>query len=335
MGLFDWFFTLEFALHLGASPVTTPFERPVRVETAALPPLELTLPSPLTPVLANSLPLSVSLPVSHWVNRLHWSHEVSMAPPSVRVVRHSLAAAKPLSPALPSLGQPCFELLPQPLPQQAVFQIQIQQQTIASLPDQAQAEKLAHQLEQALHRSDFDPSLLHPAIAAGRPVGKVGETMLFAVEPALAKHYASSTDVIAIAWINNLRSALGVRPLSLSTAQRGMYGLITSPQTLTGTASWYGPYFHGRQTATGEIFDQTLLTAAHPSLPFDTHLEVTNQETGHSVVVRINDRGPYFENRSLDLSQAAARCLNSETRGVVPYKAVVLRPLDAALAAVP
>jgi len=323
MALLDWFLILEFAFRLGASPVATSFEHAVWVETAAFP-LELTLPSPLTPALANSLPL----PVSHRVDRPHWLHKVGMASPSVRVIRRSLAAAETRSPALPSLGQSCFELLPQPLPLQAVFQIQIQQQTIASLPDQAQAEKLAHQLEQALHSPDFDPSLLHPAMAAGRPVGKVGETMLFAVEPALAKLYGSSTDVIAIAWINNLRSALGARPLSLSTAQRSMYGLINSPQTLTGTASWYGPFFHGRQTATGEIFDQTLLTAAHPSLPFNTHLEVTNQETGHSVVVRINDRGPYFENRSLDLSRAAARCLNSETRGVVPYKAVVLRPLD-------
>lgn len=72
-------------------------------------------------------------------------------------------------------------------------------------------------------------------------------------------------------------------------------------------ASWYGPGFHGRPTANGERFDQEAMTAAHRSLPFGTRLRVTHG--GRSVVVRINDRGPYVRGRALDLSKAAARRL--------------------------
>jgi rare lipoprotein A len=72
-------------------------------------------------------------------------------------------------------------------------------------------------------------------------------------------------------------------------------------------ASWYGPNFHGRRTANGERYDQNALTAAHPSLPFGTLLEVRNPRTGESVVVRINDRGPFAKRRVIDLSFAAAR----------------------------
>ncbi|NJN01653.1 MAG: septal ring lytic transglycosylase RlpA family protein [Leptolyngbyaceae cyanobacterium RM1_1_2] len=94
-----------------------------------------------------------------------------------------------------------------------------------------------------------------------------------------------------------------------------------------GTASWYGPYFHGRRTATGEIFNQNALTAAHKTLPFGTQLKITNRLNDRSVVVRINDRGPYIGQRSIDLSRAAARCLGSEGTGVIPYEAVILHPI--------
>jgi len=73
-----------------------------------------------------------------------------------------------------------------------------------------------------------------------------------------------------------------------------------------GSASWYGPGFHGRSTANGERFNQGSLTAAHKSLPFGTKLRVTNKRNGKSVVVRINDRGPFIRGRMLDLSKGAA-----------------------------
>lgn len=74
-----------------------------------------------------------------------------------------------------------------------------------------------------------------------------------------------------------------------------------------GIASWYGPRFHGRLTANGERYNMNDLTAAHPSLPFNTKVGVRNTRTGREVVVRINDRGPFSKNRIIDLSYAAAR----------------------------
>ncbi|HBY79249.1 MAG TPA: septal ring lytic transglycosylase RlpA family protein, partial [Cyanobacteria bacterium UBA11148] len=87
-----------------------------------------------------------------------------------------------------------------------------------------------------------------------------------------------------------------------------------------------GPYFHGRMTATGETYNQHELTAAHPTLPFNTYLKVRNLENGHSVIVRINDRGPYVSGRSLDLSLQAARSINSEKMGIVPFEAIIMKP---------
>jgi len=74
-----------------------------------------------------------------------------------------------------------------------------------------------------------------------------------------------------------------------------------------GIASWYGPKFHGRRTASGERYDMNGLTAAHPTLPFGTLVGVRNTRTGRQVVVRVNDRGPFSRNRVIDLSYAAAR----------------------------
>lgn len=76
-----------------------------------------------------------------------------------------------------------------------------------------------------------------------------------------------------------------------------------------GVASWYGPGFHGNATASGEVFDQYELTAAHPSLPLGTRVLVTNLENGRQVEVRVNDRGPFVKGRIVDLSYAAARVL--------------------------
>ena len=77
----------------------------------------------------------------------------------------------------------------------------------------------------------------------------------------------------------------------------------------SGHASWYGPGFHGRRTASGEIFNTNELTAAHRSLPFGTKVRVTNQRTGQSTVVRINDRGPFAHGRIIDLSRASAQAI--------------------------
>jgi len=83
----------------------------------------------------------------------------------------------------------------------------------------------------------------------------------------------------------------------------------SAPALEEGIASWYGLPFHGRRTASGERFDMNALTAAHPWLPFGTRVLVRNPQNGRSVVVRINDRGPFVRGRIIDLSHAAARAL--------------------------
>ena len=82
-----------------------------------------------------------------------------------------------------------------------------------------------------------------------------------------------------------------------------------------GVASWYGPGFHGRRTANGEIYDQYELTAAHRTLPLGTRAMVTNLDNGRSVEVRINDRGPFVDGRVIDLSYGAARAHRHDRPG--------------------
>ncbi len=82
-------------------------------------------------------------------------------------------------------------------------------------------------------------------------------------------------------------------------------------------ASWYGPKFHGKRTANGEIYDQMAMTVAHKSWKFGTMLKITNPKNGKSAIVRINDRGPYIKGRDIDLSKAAAIALGTLDKGVV------------------
>ena len=88
----------------------------------------------------------------------------------------------------------------------------------------------------------------------------------------------------------------------------------------TGEASWYGAKHQGKQTASGTTFDQARLTAAHPSLPFGSKIKVTNLSNGKSVEVEINDRGPFAENRIIDLSQAAAKALGMIESGTTTVR---------------
>jgi len=83
-----------------------------------------------------------------------------------------------------------------------------------------------------------------------------------------------------------------------------------------GIASWYGPDFHGRLTANGEVYDMDAISAAHPTMPLPSYARVTNLENGKSIVVRVNDRGPYARNRIIDLSIGTARALDSYGRGL-------------------
>ncbi len=100
---------------------------------------------------------------------------------------------------------------------------------------------------------------------------------------------------------------------------------LTEGQVEEGLASYYADRYHGRQTASGERFDQQAMTAAHRSLPFGTRVRVTRLDNGRETVVRINDRGPYSRGRIIDLSRRAARELGMESDGTVRVRVTPLR----------
>ncbi|HXO30307.1 MAG TPA: septal ring lytic transglycosylase RlpA family protein [Thermoanaerobaculia bacterium] len=125
----------------------------------------------------------------------------------------------------------------------------------------------------------------------------------------------------------------------VSAACSGNHHPVTTPSTAgpvtRGMASWYGSKFDGRRTANGERYDMRQLTAAHPTLPFGTLVQVTNVENGRQVVVRINDRGPFGRRRVIDLSYAAARELRMVGPGTARVELAVLGRFDSMAPASP
>ncbi len=93
-----------------------------------------------------------------------------------------------------------------------------------------------------------------------------------------------------------------------------------------GIASWYGPTFHGKPSASGETFDENAMTAAHPTLPIPSLVRVTNLENGKSVVVRLNDRGPFVDDRLIDLSRAAGKALDMHAKGTAKVRVQYVGP---------
>lgn len=100
---------------------------------------------------------------------------------------------------------------------------------------------------------------------------------------------------------------------------------LFGPYYETGIASWYGPGFHGNYTANGEVYDQEGISAAHKTLPFGTVVRVVEIDTGNSVVVRVNDRGPFVEGRIIDLSKGAARVLGIVDKGITKVGLRIIR----------
>jgi rare lipoprotein A len=111
---------------------------------------------------------------------------------------------------------------------------------------------------------------------------------------------------------SSLFGAFGIAPMAEQPKS------ITISAERCSSASWYGPGFHGRRTANGETFNQNSLTAAHKHLPFGTRVRVTNKYNGRSVIVRINDRGPFIGGRALDLSKEAAARISMIGSGHAP-----------------
>lgn len=213
-----------------------------------------------------------------------------------------------------------------------LFQVVLRGDIIGELSSTRGIEHVAKTLQEmlvdeSLNPNDITPVFLEDGQFAIRLSGDVLVKIVSQVRVASTVELPErSTEWVAITWSDQLRRTMGAAPLDAGDIQMMLKGLHPSEHELNGLASWYGPYFHGRRTANGEIFDQHTLTAAHQSLPFNTVLKVRNLKNDRTVVVRINDRGPYIGKRSLDLSQAAAQCLDSEKTGVVPYEAVILAP---------
>jgi rare lipoprotein A len=147
---------------------------------------------------------------------------------------------------------------------------------------------------------------------------------------------AVKTSLRALGAIATLGLVLAASPVTLTPGQSGSFiqqanaseeAAVADTRvamTLSGPASWYGGKFHGRRTANGERFDMNEMTAAHRSLPFGTRVRVTNERNGRSVVVRINDRGPFVGNRIIDLSRGAAAAVGMVRSGVAPVRVDVL-----------
>jgi rare lipoprotein A (peptidoglycan hydrolase) len=136
--------------------------------------------------------------------------------------------------------------------------------------------------------------------------------------PALVRPYAPTNDK---AQASTIKSS-GHRPSPQESLK--MPGHEAVGRSHTGEASWYGPGFNGKKTASGEIFDDSKLTAAHKTLPLGTKARVTRLSTGDSVDVEINDRGPFIAGRIIDLSKAAARALGMIGPGTATVRVELL-----------
>lgn len=127
---------------------------------------------------------------------------------------------------------------------------------------------------------------------------------------------------LSLAFLIFTLSACGVVPKTAGE----MAGAKGSSNAIeTGIASWYGPNFHGKLTANGEVYDMDGLTAAHRTLPFNTEVVVENLDTGKSIRVRINDRGPFAKNRIIDLSRAAASSIDMIAPGTARVRLYLVK----------
>ncbi|MEM6449090.1 MAG: septal ring lytic transglycosylase RlpA family protein [Cyanobacteria bacterium P01_D01_bin.105] len=285
---------------------------------------------------------SAAVPIQ-WASHNHWQSWVKTADVQVNPVGAQGQLAGPSGEseawAVPFVSE-CLVGGDRQLSEAPTYRLSLKGKTLGYVADRDQAYLLAQQLEQLLHSADFEADEIRPQsvstqsadiqfASSAQPVEfriTAADQTLFSVDESMAAAVGYSPEWAAVAWANNLRIGLEAEPLKVGESQMALKGMASSEIKLSGEASWYGPYFHGRLTANGETYNQHDLTVAHKSLPFGTYLKVRNLLNDRTVVVRVNDRGPYVGDRSLDLSNAAAKCLGSEDTGVVPYEATILKP---------
>ena len=136
---------------------------------------------------------------------------------------------------------------------------------------------------------------------------------------------AGALAVVAVAWLADNQTYEGRRGLQPYAIDGVRYEpRVYDGYSVVGTASWYGHPFHGRATANGEIYDQEAFTAAHPTLPLGTRVKVTNLANGRAVILTVNDRGPFVDDRLIDVSRMAARRLGFKDAGLARVRVTAL-----------
>lgn len=179
--------------------------------------------------------------------------------------------------------------------------------------DGTRANAIAASLNKAHATGVLRADKITPGRRDGRYAIMAGRTPILVVDDKLAASQGTRPATLVLKWMDNLRTAMGGTPFA-QTASRG--GAVIAGSAV-GHASWYGPGFHGRRTANGERFDQWGMTAAHKTLPLGTLLLVTNLKNRRTILVRVNDRGPYIAGRMLDLSAGAAQTIGISGVGQV------------------
>lgn len=224
-----------------------------------------------------------------------------------------------VSPALPKLTEPLIETVPVTVDGIQRIHVRVNNTPVVSLPPSQVDRAVA--IANRLQGADLQPERIMLDQLNELPVATLDEDVVFTVDHLTAAWYNQPMSELAVSWVNNLRLALGGETLDSTEVSTFLAEFhppfLVGPHTEVVWASWYGAYFEGRPTASGEIFQRHQLTAAHRTLPLGTRVRVTSPQTGESVVVRINDRGPYVGDRSLDLSEGAARQLGVIEQGVV------------------
>lgn len=183
--------------------------------------------------------------------------------------------------------------------------------------------KIAQNLNKLLYDKKLRADKIMPAIRNNKYVITLNSDVIMTVDKDLAKAQNTSESDLTLKLTNNLRVALGGKPLNyLSYRPTRSLNSYSSQNSQFGYASWYGPGFQGRHTSNGDVFDMNKYTAAHRTLPLGSSILVTNLDTGRSVMVKVNDRGPFADThkRVIDLSYAAFKKIASISSGVARIK---------------
>ena len=207
----------------------------------------------------------------------------------------------------------------------------VEKTTDAAMAPASRAEQVAQHLEQVYQAdSDADAILVRWDEALEEyAITLDGETVVLINDTTQYFNPTGEAATDALQATNRLRMLLGA-PEALTEIEGQPAPEIAAPadwgvaSVFSGQASWYGPGFHGRQTASGERFNQNAMTAAHRTLPFGTRVRVINVHNNSEIIVRINDRGPFSRGRVIDLSAAAAREIGLDRAGVGPVRVEVL-----------